>query len=262
MPAERSGSSQLRLRVFAGPNGSGKSTITEAVQRAESGGYPIDIGTYINADDIARALANNQFNFQIYNLNPNKNELFQFAQSSGLLRNASLQDFEKAMEFKGLNITLLETEKLDWVAQIIARFLREALLIARRRFSFETVFSHDSNLDIMKRAAEAGYKVYLYFVSTESHLINQYRVELRTAKGGHDVPPDRIKSRYYQSLKLLYPATEISYQAYFFDNSDETFQLVAHFKRTEAGLQWETPPVEGMVAWFDKYYLALAERAE
>jgi predicted ABC-type ATPase len=52
-------SNELRLRVFAGPNGSGKSTIIEDIRNTKVGGYNVDLGTYINADDIAQALLEN-----------------------------------------------------------------------------------------------------------------------------------------------------------------------------------------------------------
>ena len=42
-----------RLTVFAGPNGSGKSTIIEVFRSSGE----MDLGTYINADDIAKSLA-------------------------------------------------------------------------------------------------------------------------------------------------------------------------------------------------------------
>lgn len=38
----------------------------------------------------------------------------------------------------------------------------------------------------MRRASAEGYKVYLYFVSTESPEINKYRVKLRVKEKGHD----------------------------------------------------------------------------
>ena len=76
-------------------------------------------------------------------------------------------------------------------------------------FSFETVFSHSSKLDIMQQAVELGYKVYLYFVSTEDPEINKFRVAARKMKGGHDVPPEKIESRYYLSMNLLYNASQI-----------------------------------------------------
>lgn len=42
-----------RLTVFAGPNGSGKSTVVEIFRSSGE----MDLGTYINADDIAKSLA-------------------------------------------------------------------------------------------------------------------------------------------------------------------------------------------------------------
>jgi len=62
----------------------------------------------------------------------------------------------------------------------------------------------------MKQAVEQGYKVYLYFVSTESPYINIFRVAARKAKGGHNVPEDKIISRYYRSLGLLADASQIA----------------------------------------------------
>jgi predicted ABC-type ATPase len=174
MEAARPANSQLRLRVFAGPNGSGKSTIIQSIQGYESAGHPLDFGTYINADDIAKDLQSGSFTFSTYELNPNENDLYTFAERSGLLNvNFSLNDLEAAILVNNPIVTLKETHRLDHVAQLLARFLREELLKAKRRFSFETVFSHESNIDIMKRATEIGYKVYLYFVTKESPVINE-----------------------------------------------------------------------------------------
>jgi len=257
METTRPANSQLRLRVFAGPNGSGKSTIIQSVREFESKGRPLDFGIYINADDIAKELQNGTFTFNGYGIQPTAGDLYNFAGTSGLLNeNFTPGDLESAILFGDNGIRLTASAKPDYVAQLIARFLREELLKAKKRFSFETVFSHESNLDIMKRAAALGYKVYLYFVATESPVINEYRVELRKKKGGHGVPKDKIGSRYYKALDLLYEASEIAYQAFFFDNSidDEPFRLVAHFKRTESGLQWDSVEGSQTSAWFKKYY--------
>ncbi len=67
----------------------------------------------------------------------------------------------------------------------------------------------------MQRAIAAGYKVYLYFVSTESPEINKFRVQARKVQKGHDVPVDKIVSRYYRSLDLLYDACQLAYQVSF-----------------------------------------------
>lgn len=63
------------------------------------------------------------------------------------------------------------------MAQLIAQFLYDELLTAKRNFSLETVFSHPNKLELMKRAKAMGYKVYLYFISTEDPAINVQRVK-------------------------------------------------------------------------------------
>ena len=96
----------------------------------------------------------------------------------------------------------------------------------------------------------------MYFVSTESPKINIYRVFLRKSQGGHDVPPEKIVSRYYRSLELLYNSTQIAYQAYFFDNSvdNQPFSMFAHFKRNGVNKVWDKKIKNRVPTWFKKYY--------
>lgn len=249
---------QLRLRVFAGPNGSGKSTIIKKIRETEvNENLKLDIGVYINADDIAQLLKIGKFTFQTYNVKCTVAEVLDFAEKSGLLfGDFSRMELSKSIKINGFELELLILSSLDRVAQIIARFLRHLFIAAKRRFSFETVFSHESNLDDMRAAAEAGYKVYLYFVGTESPEINKYRVSLRVKEGGHHVPPERIEQRYYRSMELLKEATEISYQGYYFDNSrnDEPYRLVGHFKLVGGEKEWDAIPEDQVAIWFKKYY--------
>lgn len=109
----------------------------------------------------------------------------------------------------------------------------------------------------MQRAAKAGYRVYLYFVSTTSPKINKYRVELRVREGGHSVPEDKIESRYYRSLDLMFEASQLCYQAYFFDNSidNQPFRLVAHFKKGKEKKEWDPIVEKHLPGWFIDYYL-------
>jgi predicted ABC-type ATPase len=252
-----SSSSQLRLRVFAGPNGSGKSTVIKSIKDVKAEGKPIDFGIYINADDIASALKANSFTFKTYDVETAKEDILSFAERSGLLGDEfSLENLNYCFTLKGDSLKLVATESLERLAQIIARFLREILLSQNKRFSFETVFSHESNLEIMKRAKNAGYKVYLYFVSTESPEINIFRVKLRVKQNGHDVPEDRIRKRYKRSLELMYEASQIAYQAFFFDNSqnDKPFTLAAHFKKSGRKKIWDKIPTEQVPKWFKIHY--------
>ena len=88
-------------------------------------------------------------------------------------------------------------------ARQIADFKRDICLQRRDSFSFETVMSHPSKIELMVRAHDAGYDITVYFVATADPEINVRRVENRVSLGGHDVPHDRIRKRYWRSLGYL-----------------------------------------------------------
>ncbi len=249
--------SELRLRVFAGPNGSGKSTIIEAVRNHKVSEIPVDFGIYINADDLAKKLLKEELDFSTYSIETTLEEFVELCTSSGLISNSfTKNDFLKTFSLVNNRLNLLKSEFNERLAQIIADFLRKKLLLDRKKFSFETVFSHPSKIDIMKQAKDAGYKVYLYFVSTEAPEINKYRVKLRTQLGGHDVPDDKIEQRYYRSLDLMFEAAQAAYQAFFFDNSKdgEDFKLFAHFKNINGEKYWDPIDKSSVPNWFIEYY--------
>ena len=250
---------RLRLRVFAGPNGSGKSTVIQYVREQKVNGKLIDFGIYVNADDIAKKLRENVFSFADYDLSVDNNQFTEIASDSGLIgKEFDEARFIASYSFRNGTIKLIDRSADERLAQIIAYFIRKKLLMEKKKFSFETVFSHSSKLDIMREALSNGYKVYLYFVSTESPYINTFRVAARKAKGGHDVPEDKIVSRYYRSLALLSEASQIAYQAFYFDNSEEgvDFKIFAHFKKTGKKMKWDRLDKKDIPNWFKKYYLS------
>jgi predicted ABC-type ATPase len=104
-------------------------------------------------------------------------------------------------------------------AQIIADHRREACINAKRSFSFETVMSHPSKIDILRRAKEKGFFVQLFFVGTDDPQTNIERVALRVAQGGHDVPTDRIVARWLRTMMLLPEAVRSADRVAIFDNS-------------------------------------------
>jgi len=245
------------MRVFAGPNGSGKSTVIERVKKHRSAGKLIDFGFYINADDIAVSLLGKGFSFTSYGMVVTGKEFRAIALDSGLVNDEFPEPRFTACYFIRKNIIKIRTkEDNERLAQIIADYLRKRLLADKKKFSFETVFSHPSKLEIMKRAVEVGYKVYLYFVSTESPAINNFRVKARAEKGGHAVPPEKIKSRYFRSLDLLFDASQLVYQAYYFDNSKEgeDFTMFAHFKKRKDKKKWDPIKQSEVPNWFKTYY--------
>ena len=64
----------------------------------------------------------------------------------------------------------------------------------------ETVFSSKYKLDTYKKLKDAGYFVNVIFVATSDPMINVLNVASRVKSGGHDVPIDKILSRYDKSI--------------------------------------------------------------
>jgi predicted ABC-type ATPase len=248
-----------RLRVFAGPNGSGKSTVIDFIKNYKVNNRNVDFGYYINADIISSILKRNEaYPFEQYDIDANHEEFNAIISNSGLLnKDFHLDNLIQAYRIVDNSIYCADETKIERLAQIIAEYLRKKLLLEKKRFSFETVFSHKSKIDIMRQAVTAGYKVYLYFVCTESPEINKFRVEARTKKGGHSVPLDKIETRYYRALDLLHDASQLAYQAFFFDNSEEgkDFKMFAHFKMVGGKKVWDDINESEIPNWFKIHYV-------
>jgi len=132
----------------------------------------------------------------------------------------------------------------------IADATRTALIEARIDFCTETVFSHLSKLDLVRTAVDAGYDVVLHVVMVPAALA-QHRVAARVAAGGHDVPVDKIRSRYDRLWPLVVAAVPLSYRAVFYDNSRDDGPLeVASYRSGLADFapRWPTWAPEVLTA--------------
>jgi predicted ABC-type ATPase len=115
------------------------------------------------------------------------------------------------------------------------------------------VLSHPSKLDLIKTAKSKGYRIYLYYIATESVEININRVAIRVSQQGHPVPEAAIRNRYTKSLNLLYDTIKLSDRAYIFDNSGKESLYVAEITNGEdVELQCKTDEVPN---WFIKYVI-------
>ena len=114
----------------------------------------------------------------------------------------------------------------DLQAAKIATALRENFLNKRMDFTFETVLSTDRNVDLLKRAKQFGYKIFVVFVLTCDVEINIARVQERVKNGGHGVPVEKIKSRYYKSLANIKPLLNIADSMKVIDNSGKRASLI------------------------------------
>jgi predicted ABC-type ATPase len=210
-----------RLRVFAGPNGSGKSTIKDMLP-------PQWLGVYINPDEIEKTLrATGRLDLSGFGIDANRAQgLPEFMRRSPLLARAGL-----LAEVERVRIEICEgsdgavravfegIELNSYHASVLADFIRHGLLDARVSCTFETVMSSPDKVEFLRKARQAGFRTYLYYVATQDPEINIARVNHRVRTGGHPVPQDRIVSRYHRSLALLSAAVTQASRAYLFDNS-------------------------------------------
>ena len=104
-------------------------------------------------------------------------------------------------------------------AQKKADARRAELIAAGTSFCTETVFSHESRIELIRRAKKAGFTVYLIAVCVESPALAEIRVQQRVSRHGHDVPSDRIHERFPRTLRNLAEAARIADCTLVFDNS-------------------------------------------
>ena len=100
-----------------------------------------------------------------------------------------------------------------------AEALRNKLVERKADFTFETVLSTERNLLLLRKAKESGYEVQCIYVLTCKADINVARVRGRVREGGHDVPEDKIRSRYIKALELLPQIIDVCDKMLIYDNS-------------------------------------------
>lgn len=122
----------------------------------------------------------------------------------------------------------------DQAARRITTALRQELVRARESFVFETVFSDPvgDKLSFMQEVARSGYTVVLCFIGIDGPEISEERVMMRVSQGGHDVPADRLVSRFPRTLTNLRAAIASLPHVWVFDNQDlrRPFRKVAVFE--------------------------------
>jgi predicted ABC-type ATPase len=234
-----------RLRMFAGPNGSGKSTIKPKLKTEW-------LGFYINPDEIEAEIRKlGFFDFSSFQIQISEKELFDFFQNSTLLKNfGMLKDLEK-LEFSNNQINFVNAEVNSYYASVMSDFLRQSLIKSKQSFSFETVMSSPDKVELLEKTIEFGYRNYLYYVATDSPQINISRVEVRVKEGGHNVPTDKIESRYYRSLDFLLNAVKLTNRAFIFDNSGNKSVLIAEITDASS-IEIKSSRIP---SWFKKYVL-------
>ena len=78
---------------------------------------------------------------------------------------------------------------------------------------------------MLKKAKDKGYFLRCIYVLTSNPEINKIRVYIRESMGGHSVPEEKIKSRYYKALDLIPELVEICDIVHIYDNTTVPFRI-------------------------------------
>lgn len=201
--------------MFAGPNGSGKSTIKSLLA-------PELLGFYINPDELQKAIEDSgAIDLAEFGIGTPSTDPRAFYSASPLIHRAGLQSAVETLQLLDRRLIFSSTphDASAYLASVTADFIRTELISQKQSFTFETVMSSPDKVELLRRAQNKGYRTYLYYIATQDPAINIARVRNRVEQGGHDVPVEKIVSRYWRSLDLLLPAMRAANRAYVFDNS-------------------------------------------
>jgi predicted ABC-type ATPase len=121
-----------------------------------------------------------------------------------------------------------------------AENMREICLEKHTSLIFETVLSAPDKINFIQRAKEQNYFIRLFFICTDSPQINALRIVQRVLKGGHDVPVQKIISRYYKSIVNCALISKIVDRLYVYDNSidNELIELLFRVKEGKLAKQY------------------------
>jgi len=139
-----------------------------------------------------------------------------------------------ALRFINADVLARELSLDPYAAADLANSLRRDFVKRGESFVFETVFSDPVGgvLAFLKEAGKAGYTVVLCFIGIAGPELSEQRVAMRISQGGHDVPSEKLRSRFPRTMSNLGAAIGELPHVLIFDNSDlnTPFRQVAVFE--------------------------------
>lgn len=173
------------------------------------------------------------------------------AGSNGAGKSTFFDTFLSVEELTFVNADVLaaELEVGAYEAANFAERMRQELVADGKSFVFETVLSDPvgEKVEFLRLAAMKGYAVVLFFIGLDSENTSIKRVAQRVTQGGHDVPDEKIRSRYQRTLSNLRHAIRVLPTVAIFDNSDlrQPYRFLAGYEN--GGLAESNDP---WPAWF------------
>ena len=142
---------------------------------------------------------------------------------------------DSPLPFLNADLFAAETGIESLEAARILDATRDQMIADRLGFITETVFSdpYGAKLEMLRKAVAAGYAVTLIYIGVATAELSARRVDQRVARGGHDVPRERIAARFRRSLENLRQAIAFVPTVELYDNSsvEQPYRPVATFEQ-------------------------------
>ncbi|MBD3843785.1 MAG: AAA family ATPase [Campylobacterales bacterium] len=104
----------------------------------------------------------------------------------------------------------------------------EINLNSEKSFMIESTLSGKYLKDVINKAKEKDFKIVLIYLFLETEDENISRVRNRVLNGGHDVPLEDIKRRYFRSRNLFWNTYKNMVDKWMlFFNGDDNYELIA-----------------------------------
>jgi len=115
-------------------------------------------------------------------------------------------------------LSLQEANSRAWYQNVE---LLERAIAENSAYAFETTLGGNTIPALLEKAATAGLDVIIAYVGLSSPELHIARVQARVARGGHDIPKEKIRERYAQSVVNLTRLMPHLAELLLYDNSED-----------------------------------------
>lgn len=102
---------------------------------------------------------------------------------------------------------------------------------AQKSFAVESTLSGRNIKSLIRKASALNYQVEMHYIFCSDVRINLKRISQRVKEGGHHVPAEDVKRRYWRSLKNLFSYMRLCDTIIMYDTTDGSAE---EFSRTVA----------------------------
>lgn len=151
----------------------------------------------------------------------------------------------------------LRQEHPDWVDRwidgtVISTLMKEKeeAILQMKNYAFETNFSSELPLNLIREFKDAGYKISLIYFGLISKEESLSRVIQRQTMGGHDVSQDVIEYNFNEGIKRVRASLSLFENLLFIDGTSD-FGDIKAIHITKSGKHQIT---DHPAQWFDLYF--------